>query len=65
MPPASHSVCADPARCCRWVGPAYASHLLPSARRSRINPARNSQLYVKALEAMDGNLAEPGKRIGF
>ncbi|KAG2437190.1 hypothetical protein HXX76_005854 [Chlamydomonas incerta] len=49
----------------RWQGAAYASELLPLARRSRINPARNSQLYVKNLEAPADNLQAPGKRIGF
>ncbi|PNH10921.1 putative calcium-transporting ATPase 4, plasma membrane-type, partial [Tetrabaena socialis] len=48
----------------RWQGAAYASELLPIGRRSRINPARNSQLYVKNLEAPADDLA-PGKRIGF
>ncbi len=43
-----------PAR--RWVGPAYASELLPIGRRSRINPARNSQLYVKALQVQCNGL---------
>jgi amino-acid N-acetyltransferase len=47
------------------AGPAYASELLPEARRARINPARNSQLYVKHMEAADSELVEPGKRIGF
>lgn len=47
------------------TGPAYASELLPETRRARINPARNSQLYVKQLEARDEMTAEPGKRIGF
>ncbi|KXZ50954.1 hypothetical protein GPECTOR_14g2 [Gonium pectorale] len=49
----------------RWQGAAYASSLLPLSRRERINPARNSQLYVKDLEAPDHDLQEPGKRIGF
>jgi amino-acid N-acetyltransferase len=35
-------------------GAAYASELLPVARRSRINAARNSQLYVKDMEAPAG-----------
>ncbi|PNG66840.1 Amino-acid acetyltransferase, partial [Tetrabaena socialis] len=48
----------------RWQGAAYASELLPIGRRSRINPARNSQLYVKNLVAPADDLA-PGKRIGF
>ncbi len=47
-------------------GPAWASDLLPAQRRERINPARNSQLYVKELEQVDGaTMSQPGKRIGF
>jgi amino-acid N-acetyltransferase len=47
-------------------GPAWASDLIPAQRRERINPARNSQLYVKELEQVDGaTMSEPGKRIGF
>ena len=36
-------------------------------RRLRVNPARNSQLYEKQIEAMDDVTATvvPGKRIGF
>ncbi|GLC55697.1 hypothetical protein PLESTB_001015800 [Pleodorina starrii] len=49
----------------RWQGAAYASELLPLARRARINPARNSQLYVKNMEAPADDLTAPGKRIGF
>lgn len=50
----------------KWSGPAYASELIPETRRARINPARNSQMYVKTLEAPDdANPVEPGKRIGF
>lgn len=51
----------------KWVGPAYASVLLPESRRARVNPARNSQLYVKDMEAPDGGSTSvpPGKRIGF
>jgi amino-acid N-acetyltransferase len=45
------------------TGPAYQCDLLPEARRKRVNPTRNSQLYAKQLEASDGS--EPGKRIGF
>lgn len=46
-------------------GAAYASELLPLSRRVRINPARNSQLYVKTMEAPAGEMTAPGKRIGF
>uniref|UniRef100_A0A7S3RA34 amino-acid N-acetyltransferase n=1 Tax=Dunaliella tertiolecta TaxID=3047 RepID=A0A7S3RA34_DUNTE len=46
-------------------GPAALSALLPSQRRAKINPARNSQLYVKELEAPDEISKPPGKRIGF
>lgn len=49
----------------RWQGAAYASELLPLSRRVRINPARNSQLYVKTMEAPAGEMTAPGKRIGF
>ncbi|GIL81500.1 hypothetical protein Vretimale_1003 [Volvox reticuliferus] len=49
----------------RWQGAAYASELLPLPRRARINPARNSQLYVKNMEAPADDLIAPGKRIGF
>lgn len=31
------------------AGPAHSSSVLPANRRGRINPARNSQLYVKSL----------------
>lgn len=48
-----------------WKGPAFASTLLPEDRRVRINPSRNSQLYVKELMAPDENSSTPGKRIGF
>ena len=48
-----------------FSGPAFLSTLLPEARRARINPARNSQLYVKELEEFEGGIIEPGKRIGF
>lgn len=48
-----------------YSGPAYMSFLLPEARRKKINPARNSQLYVKNLEASDAALPVAGKRIGF
>ncbi len=48
-----------------FSGPAYASKLLPEARLAKINPARNSQLYVKELQEADAQLLQPGKRIGF
>lgn len=45
-------------------GPAHTSRTLPASRRRRIDPARNSQLYVKRLEAaLPGML--PGSRIGY
>eukprot|EP00983_Pelagomonas_calceolata_P048433 1141042-Pelagomonas_calceolata.AAC.4 len=47
------------------ICPAALSALLPSQRRAKINPARNSQLYVKELEAPDEISKPPGKRIGF
>lgn len=46
-------------------GPAYSSELLPEARRNKINPARNSQMYSKELEAPDSDMPLPGKRVGF
>lgn len=47
-------------------GPAWSSGMLPEARRAKINPARNAQLYYKTMEAPDGNAPiTPGKRIGF
>jgi amino-acid N-acetyltransferase len=49
----------------KHCGPAFSSNLLPNERRAKINPARNSQLYVKDLEAANDNLPEPGKRIGY
>eukprot|EP00882_Tetradesmus_deserticola_P024823 GHRQ01027151.1.p1 GENE.GHRQ01027151.1~~GHRQ01027151.1.p1 ORF type:complete len:122 (+),score=60.60 GHRQ01027151.1:269-634(+) len=50
----------------RLAGPAWCSELLPSERRQRINPARNSQLYVKELAPLDDkNRLQPGTRIGF
>lgn len=49
----------------RHQGPAYSSALLPDARRGKIDPSRNSQLYAKTLEAPDVNFSTPGKRIGF
>ncbi|GAX75946.1 hypothetical protein CEUSTIGMA_g3389.t1 [Chlamydomonas eustigma] len=48
-----------------FQGKAFTSKLLPEARRLKINPARNSQLYVKELATFDQSLAQPGKRIGF
>jgi amino-acid N-acetyltransferase len=48
------------------AGPAWCSELLPAARRARINPARNSQLYVKPIVQLSKELlSAPGKRIGF
>lgn len=47
------------------AGPAWCSPLLPATRREKVNPARNSQLYVKDLEAPDASTAAPGERIGF
>jgi amino-acid N-acetyltransferase len=48
-----------------YSGQAFSSLLLPEARRVKINPARNSQLYVKELEHSEGKVPRPGKRIGF
>ena len=48
-----------------YSGQAFNSLLLPEARRAKINPARNSQLYVKELQQPDAELPKPGKRIGF
>jgi hypothetical protein len=73
LPLPSPPLTASPARprprapCRRLAGPAWCSELLPEGRRARINPARNSQLYVKDLEWGDSEVTgvEPGKRIGF
>lgn len=46
------------------VGAAHLSTMLPAARRSRVDPKRNSQLYVKMLEAPTPGMM-PGTRIGF
>ena len=48
-----------------FSGQAFTSLLLPAARRAKINPARNSQLYVKELQLSGSELPQPGKRIGF
>jgi len=45
-------------------GPAHASRTLPESRRAKIDPARNSQLYVKRLEAPVPGM-QPGSRIGY
>eukprot|EP00878_Enallax_costatus_P033338 GHUV01036758.1.p1 GENE.GHUV01036758.1~~GHUV01036758.1.p1 ORF type:complete len:123 (+),score=33.02 GHUV01036758.1:338-706(+) len=51
----------------KHVGPAWCSNLLPQERRSKINPARNSQLYVKQLVPLGQGeqYSKPGTRIGF
>lgn len=51
----------------KHTGPAWCSDLLPAQRRAKINPARNSQLYVKQLVPLGGSKGynEPGTRIGF
>lgn len=33
----------------RHAGPAHESAILPDKRRAKVNPARNSQLYVKEV----------------
>jgi amino-acid N-acetyltransferase len=63
------------ARDFRLAGPAWSSELLPADRRARVDPSRNSQLYVKELvpladldsddPAQRRINTEPGKRIGF
>ena len=58
-------VCRFEQRDFKHSGPAYLSTLIPESRRAKINAARNSQLYVKVLEACDAALPRPGKRIGF
>jgi len=47
-------------------GAAAGARVLPEARRAKVNAARNSQLYTKALDmsSTDDDLA-PGKRIGI
>lgn len=46
------------------VGAAHKSDMLPVLRRSRVDPKRNSQMYVKKLEAPIPGM-QPGTRIGF
>jgi len=63
------------ARDFRLAGAAWSSELLPEARRARVDPSRNSQLYAKELVPLDDLDSddpalphinpEPGKRIGF
>ena len=48
-----------------YSGQAFTSMLLPEARRAKINPARNSQLYAKELQQSHAELPKPGKRIGY
>ncbi len=47
------------------AGTAHESDLLPESRRSVIDPARNSKLYVKMLYDLHQNTPRAGKRIGF
>ncbi|CAL5225511.1 g8341 [Coccomyxa viridis] len=47
------------------AGTAHESDLLPESRRSVIDPARNSKLYVKMLFDLHQNAPRAGKRIGF
>ena len=47
------------------AGTAHESNLLPESRRSVIDPARNSKLYVKMLFDLHQNAPRAGKRIGF
>ena len=49
----------------RLVGPAHACDLLPEWRRSQIDPERNSQLYMKRIEAPAPGMSPPGGRIGW
>jgi hypothetical protein len=53
------------ARDFRLVGPAHESDLLPTWRLAAVDPGRNSQLYMKRIEAPVSNMREPGKRIGW
>jgi hypothetical protein len=53
------------ARDFRLVGPAHESDLLPAWRLAAVDPERNSQLYMKRIEAPVSNMREPGKRIGW
>ena len=49
----------------RLVGAAHNSSLLPEGRRARIDSQRNSQLYMKRIEARPSDMRKPGERIGF
>lgn len=46
------------------VGAAHLSDMLPESRQKKVDPKRNSQLYVKQLEAPTPGM-KPGMRIGF
>ena len=47
------------------AGTAHESDMIPDSRRSQIDPARNSKLYIKMLYDLHQNAPRAGKRIGF
>jgi hypothetical protein len=47
------------------MGSAHESELLSAWRREVVDPVRNSQLYMKRIEAPERKMPRPGKRIGF
>jgi amino-acid N-acetyltransferase len=53
------------ARDFRLMGSAHESELLSAWRREVVDPVRNSQLYMKRIEAPERKMPRPGKRIGF
>jgi hypothetical protein len=53
------------ARDFRLVGCAHESDLLPDWRRAAVNPERNSQLYMKRIEAHTPDMRKPGQRVGY
>lgn len=53
------------ARDFRLDGPAHESELLSPWRRDQVDAGRNSQLYMKRIEAPSKDMRKPGERIGF
>jgi hypothetical protein len=53
------------ARGFRLLGAAHKSSMLPDWRRCQIDAERNSQLYMKRIEAPERGMRKPGQRIGF
>jgi len=53
------------ARDFRLAGAAHSCQVLPADRRARVDPKRNSQLYIKKLEPSNEAMSPAGTRIGF